>query len=73
MNGTRFMERSFTVPASGGSLAKAIATCTQHGHMEPDRRGNCMRCGAAVKPGDRATSDTSGSEIVPLRSSCETE
>lgn len=37
---TRFMEKSFTVPASAGSKDY----CLEHGHTMPDSKGRCLRC-----------------------------
>lgn len=40
----KYQQKSFTVPASGNG------TCDDEtGHMEPDRRGKCLRCGAQIE------------------------
>ena len=44
---TLYNNRSFTV-APSGSYDQAHAMCRQHGHMEPDQRGKCLRCGERV-------------------------
>lgn len=43
---TRYTERTFTLPASGGQLA----TCLEHGHAMRDRWGKCVRCGELLPP-----------------------
>ena len=45
---TLYNNRSFTV-APSGSYDQAHAMCRQHGHMEPDQRGKCLRCGERVE------------------------
>ena len=45
MRGTRFHEKSFSVPASAGSPKY----CEAHGHTQPDRHGKCLRCSANVR------------------------
>lgn len=46
---TKYQQRSFTVPAVGGNVARATTYCAEHGHTMPDVRGKCLRCAAKVR------------------------
>ena len=48
-----YERKTFSVPASAGKPE----TCEQVGHTEPDQRGKCLRCGAAVLPSPQAWRD----------------
>lgn len=41
----KYEQKSFTVPASGGSAAVCAEART---HAMPDKKGNCIRCGEPV-------------------------
>ena len=45
MRGTRFQEKSFSVPASAGTKD----TCAKDGHTWADRKGKCVRCGEKIR------------------------
>lgn len=45
MNGTRYQDKRFTVPASGGHAK----TCAEVGHAWADVRGKCIRCGQKIR------------------------
>lgn len=45
----KYTQRSFTCLGSeSNTYTHARAVCAQHGHMEPDVRGKCLRCGESV-------------------------
>lgn len=44
-----YTKKSFTLPATEGKMADLLKVCAEHGHMEPDARGKCMRCGTTVQ------------------------
>lgn len=47
-----YTKRSFTLPATEGKLADLAKVCQEHGHMEPDRKGKCIRCGERIRGDD---------------------
>lgn len=45
----KYQHRSFSVSLYAEPKSMA-AVCATHGHMEPDQRGKCLRCGVRVTP-----------------------
>lgn len=57
----KYTQKSFTfVGSPSDTYTHARAVCGEHGHMETDRKGKCLRCGE--RPTSRVGTDFSRDE-----------